>query len=36
MEEALANIHEAMELYLEPVEDDLVASENALFQEIEL
>jgi predicted RNase H-like HicB family nuclease len=35
-EEALANIHEAISLYLEPVEDDLVASEHALVQEIEL
>jgi predicted RNase H-like HicB family nuclease len=34
--EALENIHEAIELYLEPVEDDFVASEQALVQEIEL
>ena len=34
--EALASIHEAMQLYLEPVEDDLVASEHALLEEIEL
>jgi predicted RNase H-like HicB family nuclease len=34
--EALENIHEAIELYLEPVEDDLVPSEHALVQEIEL
>jgi predicted RNase H-like HicB family nuclease len=36
VEEALANIHEAMELYLQPIEDDLVASEHALVEEIEL
>ncbi len=36
LEEALANIEEAIALYLEPVEDDFVASENALVQEIEL
>lgn len=35
-EEALANIREAIELYLEPVEDDWVGEENALVQEIEL
>lgn len=35
-EEALANIHEAISLYLEPVEDDLVVSESALVQEIEV
>jgi predicted RNase H-like HicB family nuclease len=34
--EALANIQEAITLYLEPVEDDWVAGENALVQEIEL
>jgi predicted RNase H-like HicB family nuclease len=36
VEEALANIHEAMELYLQPIEDGLVASEHALVEEIEL
>lgn len=36
VEEALKNIHEAIELYLEPVEDDLVIEETALVQEIEL
>lgn len=35
-DEALANIQEAIDLYLEPVEDDLVTSEHALVQEIEL
>ncbi len=35
-EEALKNIQEAIELYLEPVEDDWVLNENALVQEIEL
>ncbi|HEV2352104.1 MAG TPA: type II toxin-antitoxin system HicB family antitoxin [Terriglobia bacterium] len=34
--EALANIQEAINLYLEPVEDDWIAGENALVQEIEL
>ncbi len=36
VEEALKNIQEAIELYLEPVEDDWVLEENALVQEIEL
>jgi predicted RNase H-like HicB family nuclease len=36
IEEALTNIQEAIELYLEPVEDDLVIEETALVQEIEL
>ena len=36
VQEALANIQEAIGLYLEPVEDDLVTSEHALVQEIEL
>ena len=36
VEEALTNIQEAIELYLEPVEDDLVMEEAALVQEIEL
>lgn len=35
-EEALKNIQEAIELYLEPVEDDWVLEENALVQEIEM
>ena len=35
-EEALVNIGEAIELYLEPVEDDWVADEQSLIQEIEL
>jgi len=35
-EEALRNIQEAIELYLEPVEDDLVLDERALVQEVEL
>ncbi len=34
--EALANIHEAISLYLEPIEDDLIASESALVEEIEV
>ena len=33
-EEALANIREAIELYLEPVEDDLVAETNAELVEL--
>ncbi len=36
VEEALANIKEAIELYLEPVEDDSISDQNALVQEIEL
>ncbi|GIV18264.1 MAG: hypothetical protein KatS3mg023_0015 [Armatimonadota bacterium] len=36
IEEALQNIQEAIALYLEPVEDDLVATGNALVREIEL
>ncbi len=36
IEEALANIREAIELYLEPVDDDLVIDENLLVKEIEL
>jgi len=35
-EEALANIQEAIELYLEPVEDDWVVEEPAIVQEIEV
>lgn len=35
-EESLANIREAIELYLTPVEDDWVVDENAAVQEIEL
>ncbi|MCX6579723.1 MAG: type II toxin-antitoxin system HicB family antitoxin [Candidatus Aminicenantes bacterium] len=33
-EEALKNIHEAIDLYLEPVEDDLVFVKNAELLEI--
>ncbi len=36
VEEALKNIREAIELYLEPVDDDLVMEDTALVQEIEL
>ena len=36
VEEALKNIEEAIELYLEPVEDDWVFDERALVKEIEL
>ena len=35
-EEALKNIREAIELYLEPVEDDWILDEKALVQEVEL
>lgn len=35
IEEAMRNIQEAIELYLEPVEDDMIASEKSLVQEIE-
>ena len=34
VEEALANIEEAIELYLEPVEDDFVLDENAIVEEL--
>ena len=36
VEDALKNIEEAAELYLEPVEDDWVLDEQALVKEIEL
>ena len=36
VEEAMRNIQEAIELYLEPVEDDLIMDETVLVQEIEL
>jgi len=36
VEEALLNIREAIALYLEPVEDELVVSENAAIHEVEL
>jgi predicted RNase H-like HicB family nuclease len=36
IDEALANIREAIQLYLEPVEDDWVVEDDALVQEIEL
>ena len=35
-DEALANIQEAISLYLEPVDDDFVADEGAQVREIEL
>ncbi len=35
-EEALNNIREAVELYLEPVEDDWIAQEGVLVQELVL
>jgi predicted RNase H-like HicB family nuclease len=36
VQEALANIQEAIGLYLEPIEDDFVTSGQALVKEIEL
>jgi len=36
MEEALSNIREAIELYLEPVEDDWVVEEGVFVQELVL
>jgi len=36
VEEAMANVQEAISLYLEPVEDDWVADERALVKEVEL
>ena len=35
-EEALVNIREAIELYLEPVDDDWIAGEGVLVQELAL
>ena len=35
-DEALKNIQEAIELYLEPVEDDWILDEKDLVQEIEV
>jgi predicted RNase H-like HicB family nuclease len=35
-EEALVNIREAIELYLEPVDDDRIAGEGVLVQELVL
>lgn len=34
VDDALINIREAIDLYLEPVEDDWLPDENALVQEI--
>ena len=36
VEEALANINEAIELYLEPVEDDFVPDERIIVEELEV
>jgi predicted RNase H-like HicB family nuclease len=36
VDEALANIREAIELYLEPVEDDGMLEKNSLVREIAL
>lgn len=36
IEKALSNIKEAIELYLEPVEDDWVEDKNQLLQEIDV
>jgi len=36
VEDALANVQEAIALYLEPVEDDWVADEKALVKQVEL
>ena len=35
-EEAMRNIQEAIELYLEPADDDLLRDKDTLVQEIEL
>lgn len=34
VEEAMANIREAVELYLEPVEDDLASTEGTVVREL--
>lgn len=36
IEDALANVQEAIALYLEPVEDDWVGDEKVLVKEVEL
>ncbi len=36
IEEALKNIQEAIELYLEPVDDDWIVEEGALVRELDL
>ncbi|MFB2974026.1 type II toxin-antitoxin system HicB family antitoxin [Aerosakkonema sp. BLCC-F183] len=36
IEESLANIQEAIELYLEPTEDDLIIKEGAIVRELAL
>ncbi len=36
VEQALENIQEAIELYIEPVEDDLILDDNVLMKEIEV
>jgi len=36
VDEAMRNIREAIELYLEPVEDDFVADEKSLVRELAL
>jgi predicted RNase H-like HicB family nuclease len=36
VEDALTNIREAIELYLEPVEDDWVLTEDVAVEEVEL
>ena len=36
IQEALTNIQEAIGIYIEPIEDDLVTSGQALVKEIEL
>ena len=36
VDEAMANICEAIELYLEPVEDDFVTDEHSLVRELAL
>ena len=36
VDEAMRNIREAIELYLEPVEDDFITSEESLVRELAL
>ena len=36
VKDALTNIREAIELYLEPVEDDWVAQDGALIEQVEV
>lgn len=36
IDQAMENITEAIELYMEPIEDDIVAAQNVIIKEINL